>query len=272
MVSSRPNYVIGDVHGRADLLEAIVAFAHSDAAKRGRSPKFTFLGDIVDRGPRSREAMDIVCGLLRESPDNTLLCGNHDYWFHRAVVEGYFAEIPVWLNQGGLETLASYGQDDLATAGRAISRDFGAHVESIGQAPLVIEDDNFAYAHAGIDPLRSINEVEDPSLFMWVRAPFLNFVGTLTKPVIHGHTICKDGLPIVTENRISIDTGAYRTGRLTVAVLDPVEKDISFHQTDGNAHSVVPIRPIRQNRGLGTVLDDAAALFDRKALENSGAR
>lgn len=261
MNSNKPNYVIGDVHGRADLLEAVIAFAREDAAKRGRAPKFTFLGDIVDRGPESRRALDIVCRVLDESDDNVLMLGNHDEWCLTAIERGWFNDLPAWLHHGGEKTILSYLQDDFEVWRKEVSERFGDHVEALRKASIVIEDDAFVYAHAGIDPLRPISEVLDQTTFYWIRSGFLDHVGKLPKPVIHGHTICKSGIPEVTENRISIDTGAYKTGRLTVLVIDPLERSLSFYQTDGDASSVVRVEPIRDDRGLGTVLDDVSALF-----------
>jgi serine/threonine protein phosphatase 1 len=261
--TDNPNYLIGDIHGRADLLDAVVAFARADALKRGRAPRFTLLGDVVDRGSESRRAMDIVCKLLAESDLNALLKGNHDDWFLQAIEHGFFPQLRAWLRRGGVDTLLSYGQDDFEYARREISERFADHVETIRNARPVIEDEAFVYAHAGIDPSMPISAVEDESTFYWIRDGFLDFVGLLDKPVIHGHTICKSGLPEVTENRIALDTGAYSTGRLSVLVIDPLDRSLSFHQTDGDASRVVEVEPVRIDRGLGTLLDDIPALFGR---------
>jgi serine/threonine protein phosphatase 1 len=47
----------------------------------------------------------------------------------------------------------------------------------------------------------------------------MDYCAALPRRVVHGHTIVGDA-PVVTSNRISIDTGAYRSGILTAAVLD----------------------------------------------------
>jgi len=264
-----PNYVIGDIHGRVDLLEAILSFCRSDAAKRGRAPKFTFLGDIVDRGNASQRALDIVCRTLEESDDNVLLLGNHDDWFLKSIEQDNYIDLQRWLYHGGAYTLYSYGHDDFEEARRDIPKRFPDHMSAIRNAHHVFEDDTFVYAHAGIDPTVSVKDVDDSSIFFWVREHFLHFVGKLEKPVIHGHTICDSGLPEVTENRISIDTGSYCNGRLTALVIDPVEQSLSFHQTDGSAASVIEVQPLRIDRGLGTVLDDIPALFGSRSTSTA---
>lgn len=53
-------FAIGDVHGRADFLEELL---HEIARKTQRlteTYRVVFLGDIIDRGPESREIMDLV--------------------------------------------------------------------------------------------------------------------------------------------------------------------------------------------------------------------
>ena len=59
-------YAISDVHGRRDLLEALLAAIRTDAG--GRGARIVFLGDIIDRGPESRQCLDCVIGALAEFP------------------------------------------------------------------------------------------------------------------------------------------------------------------------------------------------------------
>jgi serine/threonine protein phosphatase 1 len=56
----------------------------------------------------------------------------------------------------------------------------------------------------------------------WIREPFLNHVPSHDKLVIHGHTIT-DEVDVRT-NRIGIDTGAYRTGRLSTLGMELGER------------------------------------------------
>ena len=54
-------YAVGDVHGRADLLEAMFEMIDADwrndpAQKR----RLIMLGDYTDRGPRSRRVLDML--------------------------------------------------------------------------------------------------------------------------------------------------------------------------------------------------------------------
>lgn len=102
-------YAIGDVHGRADLLESLLESISQEA---GTEHCVFFLGDIVDRGPRSRETMDLVFHTLAKWPRSRLIRGNQDSFFLdfmtvEAVDEERFTK---WLMRlGGYETLESYG-------------------------------------------------------------------------------------------------------------------------------------------------------------------
>ena len=56
-------YAVGDVHGRADLLDCLFARIDADVAARPVSrPIEVFLGDYIDRGPASREVIDRLIG------------------------------------------------------------------------------------------------------------------------------------------------------------------------------------------------------------------
>ena len=52
--------------------------------------------------------------------------------------------------------------------------------------------------------------------------PFLGHAGSHGAVVVHGHTITD--APEMTHNRIGIDTGAYKSGRLTALGLEGGER------------------------------------------------
>lgn len=46
-------YVVGDVHGRLDLLEGLLRKIHRDMGRRRRRKiLLVFVGDLIDRGPK----------------------------------------------------------------------------------------------------------------------------------------------------------------------------------------------------------------------------
>ena len=101
----------------------------------------------------------------------------------------------------------------------------------------------YAFVHAGIHPRVPINEQNENDL-MWIREQFLDHVGPLSHIVVHSHTMLEPTLPVVTENRISLDTGAYHSGVLSMAVIAPETDSVEFYAThrDGTVQAVKPVR------------------------------
>lgn len=254
---SKIDYAIADVHGRADLLFPLAVACIKDAAERGASPRFVFLGDIIDRGPTSRECLDIVSELLSTHEGSVCLKGNHED-MALAVLSADEPDgdaVECWLHNGGFATLESYHADP--EIGLEMMRTLhGDHLRLMGGAVTSLERAGFFFAHAGVDPTRALHDQSDHDL-MWVRKPFLHHVGHLERVVIHGHEVVGD-LPVVTENRVSIDTGACRSGRLTACAVDG--GDLRFLQTDGSGRRVVSVDAVRLDRGLGICLDQPFAL------------
>jgi len=246
------DYAIADVHGRADLLLPLVVACVEDAAARGSDARFTFLGDVIDRGPRSRDCLDMVCEVMRKKEGSALLMGNHEQLASRVLTEDApeDADVVRWFAQGGEATLASYHPDP-ETAFEAFRTLYPHHLDHMASARSSLVRKGFFLAHAGVNPDRPFGVQHDRDL-LWVRDDFLDHVGYMEMPVIHGHSVVGD-LPVVTENRISIDTGAYVSGRLTACVLDGGAP--RFLQTDGSGRRVVSVEPVRLDRGLGTCLD-----------------
>src|SRR5579872_5372732 len=59
-------YAIGDIHGRADLLDAVLSKIDADvAAAPCKRHAVVGLGDYVDRGPQSREVLDGLLGCVQ---------------------------------------------------------------------------------------------------------------------------------------------------------------------------------------------------------------
>ena len=109
-------YAIGDVHGRLDLLDAMLARLRADLAARPHPrPLLVMLGDYVDRGPSSRGVLDRLIGIEASDLPSVFLLGNHDSY-----IEAYLSD-PEWYDRtyhwlhsamGGGATLASYGVRD----------------------------------------------------------------------------------------------------------------------------------------------------------------
>jgi serine/threonine protein phosphatase 1 len=220
-------YAIGDIHGRLDLLTALLAQVVADAERHPADHRrqLVFLGDYIDRGTESRGVID---ALLRSGPpgfSRIFLMGNHE----DAMLEflDQQADGVAWLTYGGLETLLSYGvairrlptsaasAAELREALRAaVPQD---HVDFLRRCVLSHAEGDYVFVHAGVRPGRPL-ERQDRRDLLWIRDEFLRVPGALPgKVVVHGHTICD--APQDLGHRIDIDTGAFVSGRLTCLVL-----------------------------------------------------
>ncbi|WP_082659479.1 metallophosphoesterase [Aureimonas sp. AU40] len=247
---------IGDVHGRADCLSALLR--HVEATDREREKTaIVFLGDLVDRGPASREVLALAAGALARWPDSVLCLGNHDDWFRRFLLgDPEFADgIDLWLMQGGEETLLSFGVDTQAL-GRArdtIRQDHPEILDLLAASAMLATFGPFVFVHAGIDPKRSI-EAQRNRDCLWIRSPFLDHRGPLPGLVLHGHTPQTPSLAHITENRVSLDTSAFATGVLTAVDIDVRGGEARFWATQPGSLEITSVEPRLLERGFGTAV------------------
>jgi serine/threonine protein phosphatase 1 len=253
-------YAIGDVHGRADLLALLLDFIDARTLANPRRIAVVLLGDLVDRGPSSAGVLDLAIGALARWPNSRLCLGNHDDWLRRFLsgAPPMIDDAGLWLEQRGAETLESYatGHDRLGEIRTAILRDRPGHRSLLDAASLLVTWQDFVFAHAGIEPGVPLDHqrMEDA---LSIRRPFLDHVGPLGAIIVHGHTIQKPARPHVTENRISLDTGAVFRSVLTMVELDAPDATMRFWAT-GPRGKVESTLPVRVDRGLGTVADQHA--------------
>lgn len=216
-------YAIGDVHGRADLLDALVATIAADAARfdDGRTPRIVLLGDYVDRGEQSATVLQRVAALRAEGA--VCLRGNHEaalLAFLDAPEEG-----AAWLGFGGLQTLASYG---VRLPGprdrRALGEAAAALAAALGPAQALLRDlaathvsGDVVFVHAALVPGVPLERQEDAAM-LWGDRRFLVRGWEPGRLVVHGHYA--GAAPEVAAGRICVDTGAYHSGRLTAVRLD----------------------------------------------------
>jgi serine/threonine protein phosphatase 1 len=220
-------YAIGDIHGRLDLLERLLALVETDAARRGANAKIVFTGDYMDRGADSFGVVErLMAGPRRPGDRFVCLKGNHDDLFVKAVTLGH--GLPDWAWLLYWHTIDSYGvsRETLHENDRELRR----HATFLAGLPLTHDDGRYLFVHAGIRPGVSLESQAEEDL-LWIRQDFLDHPRPLPRRVVHGHTIMGDA-PVTTLNRVSIDTGAYKSGRLTAAVIDGGE-DVSFIQAIG---------------------------------------
>ncbi len=236
--AGRRVYAIGDVHGRLDLLDALLDRIHADDAARGPAETTVILlGDLIDRGPASagvvRRAMagdPRFAGLLT-------LRGNHEASL-LSVLAGDLRWLKSWLAYGGRAALASWGVSHQLLAG-----DDGEAIAAAAQAAVPVGErmwlaslpamrriGDYAFVHAGVRPGIPLDDQAEDDL-LWIREEFLDDDGDHGAVIVHGHTISRD--PQARANRIGIDTGAYLSGMLTAVGLERGERWFLATGSDG---------------------------------------
>jgi len=218
-------YVIGDIHGRFDLLEKLQVKIEADAISAGHLKIIQiFLGDYVDRGPDSKAVVDFM---LRRPPsgwDRVCLKGNHETMVLKFLDDESF--LKKWSRGGGLETLHSYGvglvekmrEGDADKIQKKFRKKISkAHMKFFMNLKSHAEFGDYFFAHAGVRPgVRLDAQTEDDLL--WIRKEFISSNKDFGKIIVHGHTPVKQ--PDILPNRINIDTGAWSSGQLTCLVLE----------------------------------------------------
>ena len=228
-------FAIGDIHGQYQMLRRLL-----DALPFGDSDTLVFVGDYVDRGPDSRVVIELLIDLQARYVERCVcLLGNHEDMLldHVRLTPGSWDESisaidgmeeagdytpGFWLTVGGAETMASYGGE--------IPHE---HLEFIAGLPLIYEEDDFIYVHAGLNARGGTPRGQ----MLWGASGFWSDLDPLTgrmlkgvrrtlpKTVVVGHTVCK--YPIVGADIIGIDTGAGHGGPLTAVQLP----DLLFWQS-----------------------------------------
>jgi len=203
---SQRRVVIGDVHGHYEglmLLLEQIAPASED--------QVYFLGDLIDRGPKSAEVVEFV-----KENDYPCLLGNHEQMLLN-IMNGKNASstnMQTWLYSGGQATIASYQSATIPKQ----------HLDWFESLPTYLDLGDFWLTHAGVDPRKTVQEQTAEEL-CWIRDEFHRIEQPYfaDKLIIVGHTITFT-LPGVAPGNLAqgqgwldIDTGAYhpRSGWLT---------------------------------------------------------
>lgn len=222
-------YAIGDVHGRADLFAMILRAIQRDGRTRGASAtKIIILGDLIDRGPRSRDMIEMVRRFDEGTSGVVTLRGNHEELLVRSAA-GSDAAQRIWFRNGGAATLLSFGLHPDRLRGlsaperaRRITEAVGTpNLEWIRALPTHFISGDYFFCHAGIRPGLDLNKQRTRDL-LWIRDEFLKSEVEHGAIIVHGHAETKE--PEIRHNRINIDTAAYRTGRLTAIGLEGPER------------------------------------------------
>jgi serine/threonine protein phosphatase 1 len=218
-------YAIGDVHGCLAQLQALLKLIAADNAQRASAHvTLVYVGDYIDRGANSRGVLDEVRKPVAGIDTVVHIKGNHEAMLQMFLRDPVLAH--GWLDNGGLETLTSFGVDggmakrglDLETTRNALSAAIGSDLlDWLADRPLTHQIGDYFFCHAGVRPGIALAGQSEQDL-LWIREPFLRSRADFGAIVVHGHTPGHE--PEVRRNRINLDTGCFASGRLTAAVFD----------------------------------------------------
>jgi hypothetical protein len=234
----RPVIVIGDIHGRADLFRALLAEIRD---RYGNEVDLYHIGDIIDRGPDSKEVVQLC---IDNEVDGIL--GNHELWLHQWCATGVFDPFCLHPSMQGKASLKSYGlhygedqvdriQQGLANAIPQSHRDYilslpvSRKIEAGGKVYRLIhsglkretaeswwEDARDYQAHASgqdniEDALMDVIVSESPASILWTSNSWKNGPdlyhfkdGSIQ---ILGHSPVPRGEPIINAHWMAIDCG-----------------------------------------------------------------
>lgn len=223
-------FVIGDLHGCDHLLGQLLG--KIEQADKDGQARLVFVGDYVDRGEESAAVLRRLFDLQNTSA--ICLAGNHEDMMLK------FIDQPAergarWIKFGGLQTLASFGVSGVSTGsnGQALEHARDQLIQAMGDdliawlrsLPTFWQSGNVAVVHAAADPAVPVDQQQERVL-KWGHKDFTQTPRQDGIWIVHGHTIVDS--PAIEKGRVSVDTGAYATGRLTAASIS--DQGIDFLQ------------------------------------------
>lgn len=223
-----PVCIIGDLHGRLDLLNGLLA--QIERQPGADTARIVFVGDLIDRGPDSAAVLERVRALTEaRSGRAQCLMGNHEQMM-LAFLDAPRQSGARWIAAGGAETLASFGlspwaspagiapEERLTVLASALRAALPDGMEAwLRQRPLFWQDGGLAISHAGADPGRAMTDQTTEAL-IWGHRLFSRRRRIDGLWLAHGHVIVERVQ--AQDGRIAVDTGAWRSGRLSAAWLD----------------------------------------------------
>lgn len=198
-------YAVSDIHGCLKTfkkgIEEIIELKKSDI--------LYILGDLVDRGPESKNVIEYIRQKIKEGYNILMLRGNHEEMMLQAFDSPTNFNIGLWMNNGAMTTLKSYNKHMTDPLEGIRSIDPG-HIQLIRSLPFFIETDRYIFVHASLNT-NADEPFLDTESMIWERECKNDFEKTNGKIIIHGHTpFPKEDFDLnymIRERVINIDTG-----------------------------------------------------------------
>ncbi len=174
-------WIIPDIHGCARTLEALL----KNMLKVTREDELFFLGDYIDRGPASKEALDLLMDMQEGGWNIHCLKGNHEDYCVRTWEADQQRHLfkpdvqKLWENVGAKETYKSFG----VKRPREIPEKY---IEWMRNLLYYYEIENYILVHAGMN-FKASDPFKDTHSMITVRDFKVDFSKTGGKRIIHGH-------------------------------------------------------------------------------------
>lgn len=230
-------FVVGDVHGEFDLLQSLLK--HWDK----ESQQLVFLGDLADRGPKSKECFELVMNLV-EKEGVICLTGNHEDMILRWL-DSPEERMDWYLRNGAKETFESLFYQGILDEKSSVEiaelfkSEYAELLNFITDLPVYYEHDYAICVHAGFDLTLDDYRTTNRHDAIWIRETFYDSEIVPDKLIIHGHTpvtsIRQDKQQTqlsYKKNKLNIDGGAVYEGSLHGVVIgeNGLEEDYQiFH-------------------------------------------
>lgn len=228
-------FAVGDIHGCYEELINLMQKL-KDEADLQHEDAIIFLGDYVDRGPKSRKVLEFLINLKEEYPNSHFLRGNHeDMILHFLGFEGHYGPwcivngADMFFRDYGLENFYLWNGDgetvhiNYPYTEKSIREELpGDHLEFLLMTELALISDEFIFVHAGIDPWETLDKQSSEEI-CWVREMFLNWQHNEPQIIVHGHTPIKLPCHNEQDRKVNLDTGCFKGNLLSAVELRSME-------------------------------------------------
>ena len=232
-------FAIGDIHGGADLLAALLDHARALPRLAARRT-IVQLGDLIDRGPRSLATLHLMADAARLAAADAAigLMGNHEQMLLYALTGDGWHQAQayiLWIDNGGGAVLRElFGRDRQHDHSPDKVRDaLGPRLALLRGLRSHWRSGDVVFVHAGLSPRippdaflatswsHDFDTLREDEHWAWIRGPFLRAPSHHGLFVCHGHSP-HDGHEVppaaaIARHRLNLDVGSTRTGRARMA-------------------------------------------------------
>lgn len=214
-------FVIPDIHGCALTLDRLLR----EVIHLKRRDELYLLGDYIDRGPRSREVLDILMGLVMKGYRVFPVRGNHEEMFLESCHDRDMFRM--WVRNGGRAALDSFGVEDACEIPLPYRR-FMAEMPYYRILP------DFVLVHASLN-FAIPAPFADREAMLWSRSLEVRKELIGDRRVIGGHTPMSRAEIVrgLATDRIVLDNGCVYPERAGMGCLAALELDsmtLSFQE------------------------------------------